>query len=69
METYEKDITEYSGIRMAMEYSQELGYERGIEKGLMFRTFEIAKEMLKLGFHSADIAKATGLTSEQIQQL
>jgi predicted transposase/invertase (TIGR01784 family) len=81
METYEKSITEYSGVRMAMEYSQELGYEKGrkegiergvekgIEKGLMFRTFEIAKEMQKKGMAIQLISDLTGLTFEQIQQL
>jgi predicted transposase/invertase (TIGR01784 family) len=60
-----------------IDYAREKGMEEGIEKGReeglkegeVAKSFEIAKNLLHLHFPINDIAKATGLTPEQILSL
>ena len=47
----------------------EIATNKGIEQGKAERNIEIAKELLKMKFNDEDIAKATGLTSNEIMQL
>jgi predicted transposase/invertase (TIGR01784 family) len=44
-------------------------YQEGIEKGEQNKALELALRMKGAGFATADIAKATGLTEEQIKKL
>lgn len=44
-------------------------YQEGIEKGEQNKVLEIALRMKEAGFATTDIAKATGLTKEQIKKL
>jgi predicted transposase/invertase (TIGR01784 family) len=48
-----------------LEAVREESFEKGIEKGVL----QTALRMKKAGFSTADIAKATGLTKEQIKKL
>ena len=73
---YEKSVLEYEDVQDAMEYHHRLGkvegfndgFEKGREEGREEALFQTAKNLLSLGFSLADVAKATGLTEEQIQQ-
>jgi predicted transposase/invertase (TIGR01784 family) len=65
MEGYKKSVAEYTDVRLMMQCS----LAEGREEGKKDRENEIAENLLKMNFSSADIAKATGLTFEQIRQL
>ena len=52
-----------------IEQGIELGKKEGLEQGKAERNIEIAKELLKMKLNDEDIAKATGLTSNEIMQL
>ena len=56
-------------IEIATNKGIELGKKEGLEQGKAERNIEIAKELLKMKFNDEDIAKATGLTSNEIMQL
>lgn len=47
----------------------EIGMMEGMEKGTQQRNAEIAKNLLAMHMSPNDIAKATGLTEEQILAL
>lgn len=84
-EEYEKSVLEYEDVQDAMEYHHRMGkaegfndgFEKGIEKGIEEgivkgreeALLQTAKNFLTLGISPADIAKATGLSEEQIRQL
>jgi predicted transposase/invertase (TIGR01784 family) len=61
METYNKSIMEYADVRFIANSNLEIGYEKGIKK--------VALNMLNLAMPINEIAKATGLTPAQIQQI
>ena len=77
---YEKSILEYEDVKDAMEYHHRMGkaegfnegYEKGMEKGIekgresLIRT---ARNLLSMGLSANDIAKATGLSEEEVMQL
>jgi len=65
METYSKSVLEYDDIRDAMNHASETAYEKGIEQGIL----KVARKLLELKLPVLDIAKATGLTPEQILEL
>jgi predicted transposase/invertase (TIGR01784 family) len=65
MEGYKKSVAEYTDVRLMMECSLEEGMLQGKREMMN----EIAHNLLKMNFSSTDIAKATGLTFEQIGQL
>jgi hypothetical protein len=73
MELYNKSITKDRDVRNMMDYSRKEGKMEGleerIEKGKTFKALDIAKNLLDLRFPINDIAKATGLTPEQILSL
>ena len=52
-----------------IEQGIELGKKEGLEQGKAEEKIEIAKELLKMKLNDEDIAKATGLTSNEIMQL
>ena len=79
-EEYAKSILEYDDVKDAIEYNRKLareeGFEEGMEKGIE-KGIEKGKEalllaaqnLLKMGLSVADIAKATGLSEDQIQTM
>jgi hypothetical protein len=77
MEVYAKSIAEYHDVQLMMECSLVEGREEGLQKGrregrresVASEDRKIAKNLLKMNFSINDIAKATGLTPEQINQL
>ena len=69
METYDKSILKYRDVRSAVELASERGFAKGISQGILREKYEIAHKLLKLKIPVLDIAKATGLTPEQIMEL
>ena len=68
-EEYEKSILEYDDVKDAIEYNCRLAREEGREEGREEALLQTAKNLLALGLPLADVAKATGLSEEQILQL
>ena len=56
-------------IEIATNKGIELGKKEGLKQGKAEEKIEIAKELLKMKLNDEDIAKATGLTSNEIMQL
>jgi predicted transposase/invertase (TIGR01784 family) len=69
MEGYKKSVAEYADVQLMMECSLKEGREKGMLQGKKESMNEIARNLLKMNFSAIDIAKATGLTLEQIKQL
>lgn len=77
MAVYEARIKYQMDYNTDVEYALEKGIEKGIEKGMKKgiekgskkRSFEIAKELLNMGFSVEQITRATGLTAEEIKLL
>jgi predicted transposase/invertase (TIGR01784 family) len=70
MEAYKKHVTDYWDVKLAMQCSQEEGFEKGIEVGTKEgnkKIFTIAEKLQKMGLPLHDIEEATGLSPEQIQ--
>ena len=61
----EREIAEQAGFERGMEKGREEGREEGKEEALL----QTAKNFLALGISPADVAKATGLSADQIRQL
>jgi len=57
------------GLEKGMEKGREEGLQEGIEKGREGALIQTARNLLTLGISIADIAKATGLSEEQITAL
>ena len=51
------------------EQGREQGREEGREEGLEEGKIEVAKQMLAMGFDTAVVQQATGLSKEQVQSL
>ena len=70
---YELSINAYRDIKNGMESAKKEGLEKGIaigtEKGIAIGTEKIAKKLKQMGMSGADIAKATGLTKEEIDKI
>ena len=70
---YEKSVLEYEDVKDAMDYHHRLGIEEGFQKGLEEGRAEAllntARKFLELGVSISDVAKATGLSEEQLQTL
>jgi predicted transposase/invertase (TIGR01784 family) len=62
---YQKSLSEYSDVRLMMDYSRKEGWE----KGRMEEKYQTANKLLKIGLPIETISQATGLTSAQIRQL
>ncbi|MDR2627228.1 MAG: Rpn family recombination-promoting nuclease/putative transposase, partial [Dysgonamonadaceae bacterium] len=58
---YQKSLSEYSDVRLMMDYSRKEGRMEGI--------YQTANKLLKLGLPIETISQATGLTVAQIRQL
>ena len=82
---YEKSVLEYEDVKDAMDYHHRLGIEEGFQKGLeegMEKGREEGKEegraeaflsaahkLIEMGFSIQDVAKATGLSEQQVREL
>ena len=71
-EEYAKSILEYDDVKDAIEYNRRLAMEEGRKEGReegMKHLLQTAKNLLEMGLSVADIAKATGLSEDQIQTM
>ena len=66
---YEKSVLEYEDVKEAMKYHRKMGLAEGFEKGREKALLQTASNLLTLGISVTDIAKATGLSEEQIVAL
>ena len=73
---YVRNVLEFDDVREMLECEREMaeqsGYERGMQQGMQKgreeALFQIAKNFLELGIPLADVAKATGVSEEEIIQ-
>lgn len=65
LEEYEESLKVYRDLKGVIDTSREEGREEGREE----RTLEVAKELKKNGVAIDIIARSTGLTKEEIQNL
>ncbi len=66
---YIRTMTTKADIKAQMDYKYEQGMEKGMEKGKMDEKIGIAKNLISLGIADEVIAKSTGLTVEQIEEM
>ena len=64
---YEKGLED--GIEKGIQRGMEKGIEKGIMEGSQKEKIEIAKKMLELKIDKETIAKATGLTEQEIEKI
>ena len=79
--TYDENLRKYRDTVAVMQGQWDLGHEKGInegmkkgvaegmKKGAAKKQFEVARNLKSMGLSDADIAKATGLTAEEIAGL
>ncbi len=63
--TYEASLKDYWDRNNELSTSHDTGFEKGIEKGIEI----VAKNLKQIGMDNIAIAKATGLTIEEIEKL
>jgi predicted transposase/invertase (TIGR01784 family) len=63
------DCARDEGFEEGVENGMKRGVIIGRDEGINLRNFEIAENLLKLQIPVSDIAKATGLSPEQILSL
>lgn len=68
-EEYEDSLKVYRDLKNTLDYSREIGYEKGKMQGKMDEKIKITKNLLKTGLDLNQIAVATGLTLEEIKKL
>lgn len=74
---YEKSVLEYEDVKDAMDYHHRLGIDEGYQKGLEEgrekgreeALINTALKLLGMGFSVQDVAQATGLNEEQVNNL
>lgn len=69
---YEKSVLEYEDVKDAMDYHHRLGIEEGYQKGVEEGRAALliaARKFLELGVSVSDVAAATGLSEQQVQEL
>ncbi len=59
------DDAKKEGFKNGINEGIEKGIEKGVEKGI----YQVAKKLLSMNINMEDISKATGLSTEQIQNL
>ena len=68
---YVRNVLEFEDVKEMMEcereFAEQAGYERGREEGREEALLQTAKNLLSLGISVVDVAKATGLSEEQIR--
>jgi predicted transposase/invertase (TIGR01784 family) len=65
MEEYRRNVMDYADVRDCVTCARDEGFEEGINQSRL----EIAKSLLDLRLPITDIAKATGLTPEQLIEI
>ena len=65
----EREFAEQAGYERGMQDGMMQGMEKGMEKGREAALHQTAKNLLVLGLSPADVAKATGLSENDIAQL
>ena len=65
--TYEEDQKKIMNSKI--NEATKIGYNQGIEQGVNQRNTEIAKNLLNTNLSTSEIAKATGLSVEEIKKL
>ena len=65
----EREFAEQAGYERGMQDGMMQGMEKGMEKGREEALHQTAKNLLVLGLSPADVAKATGLSENDIAQL
>ena len=65
----EREFAEQAGYDRGIQDGIEKGMKKGIEKGRADAFIQTAKNLLALGIPLGDVAKATGLTEDQIRKL
>jgi predicted transposase/invertase (TIGR01784 family) len=66
---YRSSELRYEDLYNFTSYAKQEGIIEGEEKGEWKSKFQISKNLLEMGMSISDIAKATGLTPKQIQQI
>ncbi len=61
----EREMAEQAGFERGIEQGMEKGIEQGREEGIS----QTAKNLLAMGMSVTNVAKATGLSEEQVRQL
>ncbi len=69
MDKYQTSLKVYRDLKGVIDTAYDEGKLEGIEEGIEIRNIEIAKNLLQLGLFLSDIAKATGLSEEEIEKL
>jgi predicted transposase/invertase (TIGR01784 family) len=64
---HEKGINE--GMKKGVAEGMKKGVAEGMKKGAAKKQFEVARNLKSMGLSDADIAKATGLSAEEIENL
>ena len=68
-EEYKKSVLEYEDVQEAVRYAREHGLEQGLEQGRAVEKRLLARNMLAEGLEPATVAKISGLTEEELQEL
>ena len=69
-EAREKAVRDYNqGMKEAAERGFESGVEVGEKRGIEIGKIGIAKKLFSFGMTTEDIAEATGLSAEQVEEL
>ena len=68
METYSKSITEYHGVRLAMDCARDEGREEGRESGREEEKISVIQKCLQKNMAMEDIIFFTGFSKEQINR-
>ena len=58
-----------SAIETAVEEGREKGFKEGIQEGIKEGVLEVTRNLKRTGLEVALIARATGLTPEEIEKL
>ncbi len=57
------------GLKQGMEQGLELGIAQGLERGKNERTYELARNFLRMGLSPEQIADGTGLSVSEVMSL
>ncbi|MDW8210776.1 MAG: hypothetical protein RMJ44_06780, partial [Cytophagales bacterium] len=69
LELYERNLLQHRDMKAVIQTAVEEAVEKAVEEAAQEKAIEIAKNLIGLGLDNISIAKATGLTAEQIEQL
>ena len=66
---YDEGIRKYRDTICVMDYNLEKGRKQGIEIGEKKKSYEVARNLLAMGYSKTIIMQATGLSKEEIEKL